>query len=911
MKQGTPYPVGITPASDRKAAAEAWINSVTWKTFRLVSGRRLTAQGSRTRTTYTIFATGCPLYALKEVIMALAAQTPVRDVLVDGYVREGEWHHKSAWWQRDDRGASQGDATLTVYRVFSDGDVEEEGVVEDGCSERTTIRYVFDVDGIEDISADPNHGRQGFAVKLGGVSRDPETGLMSYYVTTTEQLTVHTPEYVTNDDAFMTEYTEEWSGLRGTQAAPVDSDGVAVAVPNPLGTAKGTTMQVRWEKDPQFCTWRLRAVKRIAKQDVEGASACDVDLFKEQDTQETRAQLTKLGHAPEAADGLSVQHSSRPREDELWDNTVQNNQEHEVAEAVKSVTVTQRAVITEIQDVNRAALPMPADSEIGVTVTNQKTPGNWFRRTRREVRIRILALLRLLYREDLFKREYSETRVKAAPDSDPGFPGGGLSLTTDSRLNEDNNWDVTRAEDREKPVSEARKTVSVTQRSVITEVQDVATIPLVYPTDAEIGATVTNQKTPGGIWQRTYRNVRIRLLALLRQVYAETLYKKEESSTTVLATPAVDPGFPGGGLSLTTDSRLNEDNNWDVTRAEDREKPVSEARKTVSVTQRSVITEVQDVATIPLVYPTDAEIGATVTNQKTPGGIWQRTYRNVRIRLLALLRQVYAETLYKKEESSTTVLATPAVDPGFAAGGLTKTTDSRLNEDNNWDVTRAQDQEKLVERSQVRKTVGLGIITTRVTDTQSTNGAEDLPAGVEGALLEIEKTPGNLRNRTLVTYSLAPGAEGKITRHSKGGDFRTNYETTVSLASAKVFSADCGLTNAGQANAVIVEETFELGEDGVWRKSRKVTTPAGIERNMFGRFAYEDTLYNAETKKNEVYDVDYYRRQWVNMTVANAEALIINSQANEDLAAIELGFGFNDFGLLDGSQTMETRSLKP
>ena len=324
-----------------------------------------------------------------------------------------------------------------------------------------------------------------------------------------------------------------------------------------------------------------------------------------------------------------------------------------------------------------------------------------------------------------------------------------------------------------------------------------------------------------------------------------------------------------------------------------------------------MITEVQDVATIPLVYPTDAEIGATVTNQKTPGGIWQRTYRNVRIRLLALLRQVYAETLYKKEESSTTVLATPAVDPGFAAGGLTKTTDSRLNEDNNWDVTRAQDQEKLVERSQVRKTVGLGIITTRVTDTQSTNGAEDLPAGVEGALLEIEKTPGNLRNRTLVTYSLAPGAEGKITRHSKGGDFRTNYETTVSLASAKVFSADCGLTNAGQANAVIVEETFELGEDGVWRKSRKVTTPAGIERNMFGRFAYEDTLYNAETKKNEVYDVDYYRRQWVNMTVANAEALIINSQANEDLAAIELGFGFNDFGLLDGSQTMETRSLKP
>lgn len=80
---------------------------------------------------------------------------------------------------------------------------------------------------------------------------------------------------------------------------------------------------------------------------------------------------------------------------------------------------------------------------------------------------------------------------------------------------------------------------------------------------------------------------------------------------------------------------------------------------------------------------------------------------------------------------------------------------------------------------------------------------------------------------------------------------------------------------------------------------------------MFGSFSYEDTIYNPEKKKNEIFDVAYSRRQWVNMTVTNAEALIINSQANEDLAAIELGFGFNDFGLLDGSQTLETRQLKP
>lgn len=789
MKQGTPFPAGGIPASMRKADAERWIATAAWKTFRLVSGRRLASQDNSTRSTYTVFATGCPIYALKDVILALAAQTPVRDIIVDASIREGEWHHKSAWWQRDDRGASQGDATLTLYRVFSDGDITEEGIVEDGCSEKTTIRYVFDVAGIEDITTDPNHGRQGFSIKLGGVSRDPETGLMSYYVTTTEQLTVHTPEYVTGDDAFMTEYTEEWTGLRGTQAAPVDSNGVAIVVPNPLATARGTTVQIRWDKDPQFCTWRLRIVKRIAKQDVEGASACDKDLFKETDTQETKAQLTKLGHAPAAANGLSVQHSSRPREDGLIDNTVQNNQEAEVAEAVKTVSVNLRSVVTEVQDTNRAALPLPADSEVGVTVTNKKTPGDWFQRTRREVRIRALALLRLLYREDLYKREYSETRVKAVPDPDPGFPGGGLSVTSDSRLNEDNNWDVTRAEDREKSVSEARKTVSVNQRSVITEVQDVATIPLVYPTDAEIGAVVTNKRTNGGIWERTSRSVRVRLLALLRQVFSETLYKKETSSTTV------------------------------------------------------------------------------------------------------------------KE--------VPEVDPGFAANGLTKTTESRLNEDNNWDVTQAQDQEKLVERSQVRKTVGLGIITTRVTDTQSTNESEDLPTGAEGALLEIEKTPGGLRNRTLVTYALAAGADGKITRHSKGGDFRTNYETTVSLAATKAFSADVGLTNPGLATAVIVEESFELGEDGVWRKSRKVVTPSAIERNMFGQFIYEDTIYNPEKRKNEIYDVNYARRQWVNMTVSNAEALIINSQSNEDLAAIELGFSFNDFGLLDGSQTIETRTIKP
>jgi len=907
MKQSTIFPSAALPKSTKKAEAQRWIEGARWHVLTMTSSRRLDSADGQPKVTMQVFAIGAPRAMLREVLEELAETTPVKDLVIDATVQPGTWHHKTAFWRRDDRGNPLGDASLTIIRILSDGEASEEGVVEDGCGTRMSIRYVFDAAGIEDLSALPNAGAQGFSHKIGGVSRDPETYLLSYYVTTTEQLTVYTPEYISNADAFMTEYTEEWTGLRGTQEAPVSSDGVAVPVPNPGILVPGTLLQVRWEKDPQFCTWNMKVVKRVAKQNVEGVSACDKDLFKEVDAQQTLAQTARLGHAPAATGGLSVQHTSKPREDGLFDNNVQNNQEAEVAEIRKSVTIGQRSIVTEVQDTNRTPLPMPGSSEVGATVVNQRTAGNWYQRTRRTVTIRALALLRLMYREDLFKREYSETKVKALPDPDPGFPGGGLSLSSESRLNEENTWDATRSEDQEKVVAEASKTVAVGQRSIVTEIQDIGTTPLPYPESSEVGTTVTNKKTPGNWFQRTRRQVTIRALALLRVGYREDLYKREYSTTTVKAAPDPDPGFPAGGLSVSSESRLNEENTWDATRSDDQEKLVVLAKKSVSVGLRSVVTETQDITGAEGTYPSDNEVGASVSTERTPGGIFRRTARQVRARLLGILRVLFNETLYKKVSSTTVTKDVPEIDPGFAGDGLVKTTDSRLSDENTWDVSIENDQEKAVARSSVRKVRSNGIIRSQVTDTNSQDLSEDLAAGTGSTSLDIEKTPGNRRNRTVITYELAPDGEGKVIRHSKGGDFRSNFEETVAITANKVFSADVGLSNYGVAAAKIVLETFDLGEDGIWRKTRRVTTPNSVSGGLWGSASYPTKEWDMELKAYVDYQVTYYRRHFVNEPMTTVTANVLNGQLNDDATSSEVGVNINDFGLIDGHQLLETR----
>ena len=189
------------PATDsvstRRAEAAAWLAGAacSWH-LAVMRGTRILpiVEGEEdappvVRTTMRVFAKGCPLRLMKDVLYLLGVNDTWKDPVIDGHIVPGTWKHRYAYWNRDSGMAENGDATKTIIRDFDDGESTTFAAVEDGCGSRTSVRYVFDAPAVEAISGVEHAGEQGYAVRIGGVSRDRETDLFSYYVTITESNT--------------------------------------------------------------------------------------------------------------------------------------------------------------------------------------------------------------------------------------------------------------------------------------------------------------------------------------------------------------------------------------------------------------------------------------------------------------------------------------------------------------------------------------------------------------------------------------------------------------------------------------------------------------------------------------------------------------------------------------------------
>lgn len=261
------------PKSERQKIAAAFLKTAQWGILGMRGTRvqdKPAPEKDASRVTMRVFAKGCPAHALREALEALAAATPVQSFVADGMAQPGEWHHRAAWWARDAQSSRSGDATLTLFREMSDGPVTETNVVEDGCGSRTTIRFVWDASEVEDISGIDNAGDQGFAVRIAGVNRDSETGLFSYYVTTTERKTLVWGPQVVSEDYYRKVEVQSWEGVRGSLDSPTDDEGGSITLPTSGITTEsegggegavtlGVTTEVTSSRDPGDCTLDVEA----------------------------------------------------------------------------------------------------------------------------------------------------------------------------------------------------------------------------------------------------------------------------------------------------------------------------------------------------------------------------------------------------------------------------------------------------------------------------------------------------------------------------------------------------------------------------------------------------------------------------------------------------------------------------
>ena len=550
-------PVPAVPASklnsdDRRMIAERFVATAQWSRLSTRGSAALDAFDGEARITIRVFAKGCPRGCLREVLQALAAQSPVTDPVIDGSVEPGSWHHKAAWWGRDGQTSRAGDATLTLIREFSDGPSSRTDTVEDGCGSTTSIRYEFDVAEIETL---PSPTPQGHVVRISGVSRDPETQLFSYYVTDTESKTKTLGELLEADDRFYNTYGQDWTGLRGSVGALTDENGDAVTVPVPSAAA-GTTIEVGYQRDPSDCTLSAKVRKRVADRDVTAATVKSKTVFDITEQTDVSAASAPLAAPPEPAGGVTYRHANKFRADGLTDTEVTRGEEREVkdADVAESVTAFQeqtRSAHKSLTDAEAAALPEPsAAAGLIVSVQKAKTAGARTDATVTETQEKEVENADVAESDTVFQSQTRRAHKSLTPEKVEALPAAaaaaGKVVSVQKSVTAGARTDATVTETQEKTVAGARtsKTGTVFESEVSTLDRGQEAAPEPSAADGVI-TSVSSEKSEGGLLEvqtgvkteKRYINARVS--------EAETAFEETKQATHLNLPAAEADALPG------------------------------------------------------------------------------------------------------------------------------------------------------------------------------------------------------------------------------------------------------------------------------------------------------------------------------------------------------------------------------
>ena len=656
--------------STRRAEASAWLDSVAgmWHLATMRGTRVLhsTVPGEEeavptVKTAMRVFVKGCPLRLMKDVVYLLGVRDTWKDPVIDGVVVPGTWKHKYAYWNRDSGVAENGDATKTLIRDFDEGETSVYAAVEDGCGSRTEVRYVFDAVEVEDIASVEHAGQQGYTVRIGGVSRDRETDLFSYYVTVTERKTHIIAERKIAEDAFSTDYSAEWLGLRGTRGSPEDDSGSPVTVWTASDTPAGTLTTVQWSKNQEDCTWNAQGRKRVSKTNVAAGSGCSKDLFAEQDSAEVSGAAAALGHAPEPADGVVWDYRSRLRQDGKYDNTTVEKTELSVGRARVSKSVD--AFTVEESEFHRSQLTELPDPVCGSgvveTVSSEKTPGDLKnvsrnRRTEKEVVRAQVSGERTVFTT----RSRTTTKSTASGAPEPSAAGG-VGVQSSESVTPGLLKDVTTDTVTELPYPQAQVTRRETMFESETRETDVHSAKSVPEPSVGGGVIVgvDSSVQPYGSRNITKTTTVEKVVGQAQRSVSKTEFEETVEVEGVAAVAVPDPPSPVGGLIRSATSSLTPGGLYRVRMRDSQELEVPSSAKSIVRSPWLTRTTVTDTNTTNNSEISSSPTGfGTVNIQKTPGKLYTRTEGYVcDIQFGTVLSRSKSATAHIRSESRTTI----------------------------------------------------------------------------------------------------------------------------------------------------------------------------------------------------------------------------------------------------------------
>lgn len=467
-----------------------------------------------------------------------------------GQAVDSAWTPIRAWYEISNKSVGNVHAVRLYHALALEPEAIGDGpyLVEDGCAYKISLTYYWRQPSVPRAPA----SESGISYRIINLSRDPENGLYSYAIEKRERVQQDIPEYLMRTTLYEDQSEEVHLGVRGdldaggkqasvangktvtrkvtknqdcthdvhntiTQDKAVPESSVTVSVgvrgtsvttenrnmPAPASTdGLGPGESVRNQKtDSKLWNQTIRRFVRNVLVWLRGT--CRKTIFDHSHSETTNVKDDPgFSHVEEAGNGviheLTVQKTA-----EGYDVTESTTEEKSVPEASESIHVeldgTVRTVVHRNQP-NKA----PAPTEIGSSVTNERTHGGRWNQTIKSLVKNAFLKIGEACKKTIFEHRHSKTTVQS---DDPGFShaeeaGNGKVVSKSVTRTSTGAFRIEENETTEKPVRDAVVTKRMTLNGLsVQKTHRNQSGPMSDPT--KVGKSVSNRKTDGGRYDVT------------------------------------------------------------------------------------------------------------------------------------------------------------------------------------------------------------------------------------------------------------------------------------------------------------------------------------------------------------------------------------------------------------------------
>lgn len=812
--------------SDQTARALEWLEQARpkWRLQTMQTSTRYdlkTGEYKRLPTKIRRFLNGTPVGMIAQVLQMLREAAPYKSPVFNLECGDEVYYPTSTYINKDGNpNTTNGrDATYTIVqdlRIKDDVSDSLGAGDESMCSSVSTAEYHWDESEVESLP----DGEQGVVWQISGVSRDPESGLISYSVRKKQAITQHMPETTSKSTIRGTVSVETWDNLYGVpgdfKSDPVKGGSAPVRIPE-AHTLSGGSVEVNVSENPD-CTYKVQVVRTKAPETgMEQMYSVLRNQFQIQTTERTvgnKAGLQKTGI--EYGDGVVTKYTSELADDGTWTNTTDVDTERAVSSSVMSVRVTPRGTITSWTDANMtdadAAVP-GTYGEYKVT----KTPGGRFTKEFTSYTVAQTAS-GASCEKTLFAHLHERVDGAAGVPEDSSHvedAGGGKTVSVRYAMDDAGFVTKTTRTNQELKVENAvsgESTNAVSTSSTVVHRGLTAAEAAAKAGSPAIGKSVRTTKTNGDLRDVEITTTTTKANVSLGKDCSETAFDHTETTTSTVDGIPKEPWhteFTLGDGKTTKTSYTVDASTGGVTKRVD----VNSEKKAVGyateyrVTSRSTVTTTRSRNVDSPISAAGLSVGTTASSEMTPGGKYN-TSLTTSAANPGDIAHSEDKNKFSTTESNTAAKEIPTENSssGGSEGKIVRV-DRRLGDDGLWDETVSTTQESSVPRSKwSTRTTPRGTFSTH-TDTQVASYTE--PSGV-GTGYQVETTPGGLYN---VTYTDAPvPTTGDIGAECGNTRFQHTHTTVKTSKSSDPTETDSVSDGTGKT----FERRATLGEDGLW-----------------------------------------------------------------------------------------------